>query len=175
MAHRQIRPIRIEGNDAYIMLTKGYEAVIDAASVPLVEAQYWCAQISGKRVYAVTTDHRTGRPVKTYLHRVVTRAPAGFDVDHIDGDGLNNREANLRQATRSENMRNTGRRKDNKSGFKGVYWHKGAGKWQAEIKVGGVKEYLGLFTTIEAAHAAHQQAAKRLHGEFWRGEDRRAA
>jgi hypothetical protein len=89
-------------------------------------------------------------------------------VDHINGDGLNNTIANLRLANRSENMRNTGVRRDNIVGRKGVTWHRRLKKWRADITINGKQIYLGSFNTTDLAHAAYCSAAARLHGDFAR-------
>ncbi len=88
------------------------------------------------------------------------------DIDHVNGDAGDNRLSNLREATRSQNNCNTGKQRNNSSGRKGVYLHRAAGKWAAEIRFNRKREFLGLFYTVEAAAAAYEAAAKRLHGEF---------
>lgn len=168
MAAKSLRPIRIEGNVAYIPLTKRYEAVIDAADVPLVSGHNWHAAEKPRTTYAVSKERRGGNLMELQLHRAILSAPDGMQTDHIDGDGLNNRRCNLRLATPSENARNQRRARDNTSGFKGVWWHKGRRKWQAQIMAGGRQKYLGLFNTAEEAHAAYCEAARSLHGEFAR-------
>jgi hypothetical protein len=109
-----------------------------------------------------------GRWSAARMHREIFGACDGQLVDHVDGDGLNNRRSNLRIATRAENNRNAAVRKDNTSGFKGVHWHKGDGRWQAQIRVAGKRIRLGAFDTPEAAHAAYCEAAARYHGAFAR-------
>lgn len=89
-------------------------------------------------------------------------------VDHEDRDPANNRWANLREATRSENAVNSLMRANNTSGFKGACRGEGRKKWQANIRADGKLHYLGSFDTPEAAHAAYCEASKRLHGEFSR-------
>lgn len=118
--------------------------------------------------YHVTLN---GKPY--LLHRLLAQAfipnPEGKpEVDHIDGDKLNNDLSNLRWATRSENQRNRGKQSNNTSEFKGVSFHKRSGKWQAYIKVDGKRKHLGLFHTKEEAAAVYEEAAKELHGEFYR-------
>lgn len=76
MAKYQIRPIRIEGNVAYIPLTRGFEAVIDAADVPLVDGRNWCAAVKPNATYAVRKEKRDGKIVGMHLHRVILSAPA---------------------------------------------------------------------------------------------------
>ena len=91
------------------------------------------------------------------------------EIDHINCDRADNRIVNLRQADRFGNTRNTKKRNDNTSGFKGVQWH-ACGKWRAMIGVNGKKKHLGLFKTKEAAFEAYVAAAKKYHGEFARAE-----
>lgn len=88
------------------------------------------------------------------------------DVDHRNRDGLDNRWANLRPATRAQNKMNSKCRSDNKCGMKGVSFKRG--KWRPRIQVGDKRFYLGGFDTPEAAHAAYEAAAKQYFGEFAR-------
>ena len=88
------------------------------------------------------------------------------DTDHINGVKDDNRWVNLREATHSQNMCNSGKHKDNKSGFKGVVWHKHNKKWYAKIKHMSGNISLGYFESPESAHQAYIEAALRLHGEF---------
>ncbi len=75
-------------------------------------------------------------------------------IDHLNLVRDDNRLANLREATKSENMRNCRKHSNNKSGFKGVCWDRGAGKWRAYIVVEYKQTHLGVFDTAEEAHAA---------------------
>ncbi len=84
-------------------------------------------------------------------------------IDHIDGNGLNNRIENLRDVTSRENSMNRKTQLNNTSGVTGVRWHKGAKKFEAHIKINGKFKYLGLFTTLEAAAAA-RAVANEKHG-----------
>lgn len=93
--------------------------------------------------------------------------PSGC-LDHINCDKTDNRIENLREATVSQNMHNRGIQRNNSTGFKGVYFHKRAQKYTAQIKVSGKKIYLGTFDTALDAHTAYCFAAKALHGEFAR-------
>jgi hypothetical protein len=105
------------------------------------------------------------------VHRIVYmmhygEIPDGMEIDHIDGDTLNNRIENLRLVTPSQNCWNRGKQKDNKSGFKGVRKISGKDYWQAHICTNRVNKYLGSFYSPEAAYDAYKKAAKELHGEF---------
>lgn len=162
MAKKAIRPIRVEGNIAYVPLTRGYEAVIDADDAPLIGQWNWQAKVCRNKaknvmgVYATRWDSRG-------MHQMLLKASI---VDHVDGNGLNNQRINLRSATRSENARNSRRHRDNTSGFKGVSWNKAKQKWRAYITLNGKEKHLGLFSTAEAARDAYAAANALMHGEF---------
>ena len=160
---KAIRPIRIEGNLAYVPLTRGYEAIIDAADIALVERYRWCANPKPRAVYAEASVWEDKVCKRVSLHRTIMGEPQGLEVDHIDGDGLNNRRANLRAVTKAENARNAKIRVDNSSGYKGVTWHKQRQMWRARIDVDGTQRSLGMFETAEAAHAAYCAASAKLH------------
>tara|TARA_R110000787_G_scaffold42047_3_gene103398 strand:+ start:423 stop:920 length:498 start_codon:yes stop_codon:yes gene_type:complete len=160
------RPIRICGDVAYVPLTQGYEAIIDAADAPLVEGHNWNAHKNGNTVYA---KRRSGAGV-FLLHRVIMEAPCQLSVDHIDGDGLNNMRCNMRLATHAQNMKNRRINCNSTSGFKGIYFNKQSGKWMARIRFNEKSNYLGLFALPEEAYAAYCAASKKYHGEFGRTE-----
>ena len=88
------------------------------------------------------------------------------DIDHINGVPSDNRIDNLREASRAENLRNTGTPSTNTSGLKGATWHKASGKWRAQIVHDGQQIHLGLFRCKLDAHEAYKRKAKELHGEF---------
>lgn len=89
-------------------------------------------------------------------------------MDHKDGNSLNNRWLNLRECTRSQNAANSGPQKNNKLGIKGV-WRRKRGKFRSGIRVYGKRINLGTFDTLEVAAHAYQRAAKMYFGEFARG------
>lgn len=81
-------------------------------------------------------------------------------IDHIDGDGLNNRPENMRDVTQRENTRNARMRSDNTSSVTGVYWYKPYGTWKAQININGKRKHLGYFTDFGEAAAAYRKAAE---------------
>lgn len=87
-------------------------------------------------------------------------------IDHANGDKVDNRLANIREATPSQNCMNTAIRTDNTSGAKGVSWHPQTGTWRAAIKVNGKKRSLGLHSTVQSAAAVYASAAREEFGEF---------
>lgn len=89
-------------------------------------------------------------------------------LDHKDGNRQNDRWNNLREATREQNKANCLRYKNNKSGHKGVTWHKQHKKWYATIQKNKKPRFLGLFNTKQAAYSAYKTAAKKYFGEFAR-------
>lgn len=92
-------------------------------------------------------------------------------VDHIDGNPSNDAWANLREATRSENMCNTKTRADNLSGARGVSWNARKGLWHARVNVRGKLHHCGYFKTIEEAKKARDTKAEELHGAFARFDE----
>lgn len=131
-----------------------------------IEAGYYCAQLGYVLIGLENRLYRAHRLAWFYVFGVWPPS----DIDHIDGDGYNNRIANLRLCTRSQNNANMRKPKHNTSGLKGAFWDKRAGRWLSKIVVQRKPHYLGYYDTAEAAHAAYCEAAKRLHGAFARTE-----
>lgn len=90
-------------------------------------------------------------------------------LDHFDGVKNNNRLTNLREATPTQNLFNTGLCSSNTSGFKGVSFYKRVGMFVASARINGKKKHLGFHATAELASEAYQAAAKEHHGTFYRG------
>lgn len=91
-----------------------------------------------------------------------------IDTDHINGVKNDNRIVNLRACLTSENTWNSGIRKSNTSGFKGVDFNKATGKWRARLRIDGNEKHLGLFSAPELASAVRESNARKAHGEFYR-------
>ena len=167
---RKIRPICVCGDVAYITLTQGHEAIIDAADVPLVQVKNWYAAVKSNTVYARGEGGNATKRHRVFIHNVIMGNSKGLFVDHIDGDGLNNRRCNMRLATRAQNMRNQKKNSRNTSGLKGVSFDKRREKWYAKIKLNRIEKFLGYFASPEEAHAVYFAASRELHGEFGRTE-----
>lgn len=98
------------------------------------------------------------------FHRDLLNPPAGMDVDHINGDPLDNRRANLRVCEHRQNLWNGRPHRDGSSKYRGVSWHKQSGKWRAQIQ----GKMLGWFVVEDDAARAYNAEAIKRFGEFAR-------
>lgn len=142
-----------------IQLTKGFKAIVDDEDFALLNRWSWCAKPSGGKANWYAYNGKFGA-----MHRLIIKAPPGLMVDHINGDGLDNRKKNLRLATNSQNQANK-KKILNKFGYKGVSKEKKTGKYFARIKKLGREIYLGMYDDPEKAAIAYNGAAKALFGE----------
>lgn len=153
-----------------IPLTRGLFAIVDDDDYDDLSRYKWQADPSVDTHYAVR--HATvviGEPrIKIRMHRVITCAPDGMEVDHINHDGLDNRRCNLRVVTKQENQRNRVIGPNNKSGYKGVHKVKHGTKtgrqWRAQVG----KIFLGDFATPEEAHEMYERSIGVVFGKFSR-------
>ena len=151
-----VPPIPPNGKVAYIPLTRGLHALVDAEDYEWLNQYQWYAAISNRGIFYARRNSPDG---VVSMHRLIMQAPEGMVVDHINGNGLDNRRCNLRICTQYENALNSRPRADAKSRFKGVYPHHN--KWKA--RVGG--RYLGLFDDEVEAAKARDRKARELYGE----------
>jgi hypothetical protein len=146
----------------YIPLTRGKVALVDPADVQLLGQWTWTYLAEG---YAYRTEQRNNRKSAVYMHRQLLAAPGGCEVDHINGNRLDNRRANLRLVSRAQNRRNQRPGRRNQSGFLGVSrYPKNPSKWVAHIRGAGKSQYLGMYETPEAAARAYDTAATARYG-----------
>lgn len=165
----KIRPIRTEGDKAYVPLTQNKEAIIDAEDVDKVLNYTWCAILNKGCFYAATAVRNAeGKVVRILLHKLILKCEKPLEIDHADGNGLNNTKTNLRLVTRQQNMFNVRKPKHNTSGYKGVSWCQSSQKWKATISVERKRHHLGFYNTKEQAYSAYCEASERLHGKFGR-------
>jgi len=148
-----------------IPLTKGKYAVVDNEDYAWVKSVgKWSCHIGSSTSYA----RREEKGVLVIMHRLIVGAPQGLVVDHIDGNGLNNRRENLGICTNAQNLMNRKNQRNNRSGFKGVSWHKAQGKFRAFIYLKGRHISLGSFSKAKEAAQAYNQASLKYHGKFGR-------
>lgn len=149
-----------------IPLTRGLVAIVDDEDYLLLSKYKWCASVGGPGRFCAARKMDGCRRIEL-MHRVILGLVGRWPiVDHINGNPLDNRRANLRICSQSENMRNRPAPKSNTSGFKGVYFHRKSGKWHARIMVNYKHVSLGYHETAEQAGAAYDLEAKKYHGEF---------
>lgn len=154
-------PIHIQGALAKVELTRGFEAIIDAGDVPIVQGHKWAVLTTPTgHVYAA----RTASKKTVLMHRILLNAPRGLQVDHVDGNGLNNRRGNIRLATPALNQANKAVDPRNKLGIKGV--SKKNNRFSATITPNGKKIHLGRYDTTAEAAAAYRGAAAALWGNY---------
>lgn len=152
-----------------IQLTQGFVTIVDDEEFENLAGYRWFAHRGKTTVYAYRRGPRTpGKQPCILMHRVIARASGDQDVDHRDGDGLNNQRTNLRLANDSQNAANRTRLTSNTSGRRGVTWHRKLRRWQVSIKKSRKAIYLGLFDDLDDAARAYDVAARELFGEFAR-------
>jgi len=153
-----------------IPLTQGKVAIVDDCDYDFLTQWTWCVSIRPDgRPYAVRASRGSKGKHHVLMHREVAHRAGllGQYVDHRNNTRpLDNRRANLRPATKSQNGANRGPTRLNTSGYKGVFWHKRGRKWQAQIIVNQTAIHLGLFVDKIAAARAYNQAAIEYFGTF---------
>ncbi len=145
-----------------------FHLLIDEGDFWLLIKYKWYIIPSGHNLFRVSKNPCKQCSYK-YLHRLLLNAKSNEFVDHINGNPLDNRKENLRICTRSENCRNSKLRKDNTSGYKGVWKYKGRKKpWVAEIKLNDKNLKIGYFKTKKEAANAYNKMAIKHFGRFAR-------
>ena len=145
-----------------IPLTRGMTALVDDQDYAVLSDYEWHALKCGSKLYAAST---TPNKQKLLMHRIILGATDGQVIDHLNGNGLDNRRGNIRIASISINNHNRTKKFSNKSGFRGVskdIWYDG---WRAYIRENKKTKYLGYFHNPEDAAKAYDISALRLFGE----------
>lgn len=151
-----------------IPLNNGMVAIVDAIDYDFVSTRRWHAAKKGYTYYAVTNNSGPG-PAVIYMHQLIMPVKKPLEIDHANGNALDNRWSNLRACTRRQNKMNNRthkKRSSTPSIYKGVYRHKN--KWQARIQLNGESYHLGSFALESDAALAYNKKAVELHGEFAR-------
>jgi HNH endonuclease len=160
-----------------IELSRGLTTLVDDADFDLLDQYYWYANPSGATAYAIgslscrpqTVLGITGRKRRPKgqgsigkmitMHRFLLGAPDDTEVDHINGNGLDNQRSNLRLASRSENMKNRRVFKNNLLGHKGIHFEKKTGRYAVLIRV--------CFETLDEALREQERIFQFVHGEYY--------
>jgi hypothetical protein len=153
------------GQHGFVLLTKGFVALFSPERLPEVAPFRWCARVSKRRTHVYAGSQINGR--LELMHRHLAVPAAGQEVDHRDGNGLNNFDKNLRPCSHQQNTWNQRPPVAGSSQFKGVS-RAGNGKWQAHIKANGVNHALGVFEDEVEAARTYDAAAVSLHGGYAR-------
>lgn len=164
-----------------IELTKGYSALVDDEDYAALSAYNWHATVArhahSTQVYATRNFAKRENAMhqQIAMHRQIMGAAHGIEVDHIDGNGLNNQRSNLRLATRAQNGHNRlqGNTIKSVTGLVGVFYCDPARypmsakkPFKAHIKFNSKRIHVGYFATAAEAVAARDELARKLHGEF---------
>lgn len=143
---------------------KGFGLVDDDDFEELSEHKWHITQ-RDHTAYMHTKIKRDGKWTTVYMHRLIMGEPRGKEVDHKDGDGLNNQRFNLRVCTHNQNQQNQ-HRTYGTSQYKGVAWHEKVGKWVAYIMKDGKRKHLGYRDSEIECAKLYDEKAVEMFGEF---------
>jgi hypothetical protein len=152
---------------------KGKFALVDDEDYDLVSQFKWYVP-QHPRDYARTNSKKATRYCKSFsrygaeMHHLVLKYRGSMQIDHIDGDSLNNQKSNLRFCNRFQNQGNSKLHIKNKSGYRGVCWHKENQQWRASIGGGKHMVCIGYFDDLICAVVAYDQHAIERYREFAR-------
>jgi ribosomal protein L16/L10AE len=150
-----------------IELTRGEVAIVnDGDYEHLAQWSWFCTPPNGTREHKYAARMSKGQGELILMHRQIMQPDDGKVVDHISGDGLDNRRENLRICSHKENIRAQQPQRRGTSKYRGVCWKTAREKWEAQIKVDGDNKYLGRYKDEEQAAKAYNKAAKKHFGEY---------
>jgi len=164
---KRLKPVRLAAPEPpsdevrYIPLTQGKFGIVDAADYERLSRYKWHLCRQGGNLYA----HRKASHRTTPMHRFLLNPPKGMVVDHINGNGLDNRRSNLRICTQRQNTHNS-RPSGLASSYKGVAGDKSRNRWIAAIFDGAHHIHLGRFDDEAEAARAYDRKAAELFGEY---------
>ena len=153
-----------------IPLTQGKFAIVDEQDFDFLNQFKWFASLGKGKWYArraICIDDGLIKKQKIVgMHTFMMETPKGKEIDHINGNSLDNTRSNLRVCSHRDNSRNKKFHSRNSSGFKGVFFHKSESRWESQIIVNYKKMTLGRFKEAKEAAFAYDKAARKYFGEF---------
>lgn len=155
-----------KGKMKQIKLTQNKVALVDDEDYDFLSNWKWFASWDGHNWYARRNSGVYPFRRQIQMHRVIMDVTNELEVDHKDGNGLNNQKYNLRICTHAKNTINKKKHVDNTSGYKGVTFNKATGKYVASIYVDGKRISLGYFVDIIDAAKTYDKAAIKYFGEY---------
>ena len=136
-----------------------HKCYFDLEDYDLIKNIYWRTDECG---YARGYDTISKRLVR--MHKIITHTDQNTIIDHINRNKLDNRKANFRYATKSQNRINSKTRTNNTSGIQGVRFEEG--KWRVRISINGKYKHLGMYNNFDDAVKVRLKAEKEYYGEF---------
>jgi len=150
-----------------IDLTQDKKSLVDKNFYLLVNKYKWFAHFDGFNWYAKRNIRlSSGKRTVQSMHTFIMGTKKRYEIDHINGNGLDNRIKNLRFVTHSQNLLNRDKQSNNKSGFTGVSFHKASNKYRAYGRLGGKHVHLGVYDDIMEAKLAYKKFADEHYKEF---------
>ena len=157
--------IELSESVSVIRLNQDTVTLVDSEDLRDINLHRW---FLSRTKYGNQYAKRNEKGRSIYMHREIMNPPPHMEIDHINGDGLDNRKQNLRICTRSQNQRNSKKRIVKSSNFKGVCFDKTGNKWRARIYYEKKNNQIGQFDTDFEAAEAYDKKAIELFGEFAR-------
>jgi beta-glucosidase/6-phospho-beta-glucosidase/beta-galactosidase len=152
-----------------IKLTKDKYSIIDDEDYETISKNKWSAYKGHNTYYACRTIKKDKKKTSVQMHRTILKlTDPSLVVDHVNGNGLDNRKENLRICTDSQNLMNRSKPKNNTSGYKGVSYSKSKKKYTAQIGINWKVYNLGFYDTAEEASKVYQERAKKEFGKFYK-------
>lgn len=145
-----------------IKLTQGYEAIVDEVDYDYLSQFNWCYSHG----YAARSIVRNGLKTMMRMHQELLTAPRGKEVDHRNGNSLDNRRDNLRLVTHHQNSMNRGKQSNNTSGFKGVFRDKRFGVFYTHVALLKKAYHFGTFKDPLMAAEQYDCVARQIFGEY---------
>lgn len=153
------------GNE--IILSNGAMVFIDEVDFEKVSKITWYPHSAGYAVGHLPSPKKGIYP-KVLMHRYIMNVSDDIQVDHINGNKLDNRRENLRLVNPVLNAMNSKRPKHNTTGYKGVTFVKDKNKFKAQITIGRKNKHLGYFNNPKKAHEAYVAYGKKLFGDYFK-------